>query len=775
MKRMTKRALRRAAARVVSRTHFRAWLTPGSRRKRITPFSPEADIPFAAHVLPPNLARPITDLPDDEVEDGLITLSGYNNGFTVRLGALDDLMPDGYMDSDTFELTIFAEVYTLRLGDDPPDIIEFEVPAKFFGPVEFDHNSFDMTWLVKYGGSSASGLPAKLTIDTIRPSPGGAFLAALIFDDDIIKNGITSKTFAGADYIEATLPGYTGEKAADWIRPYVNKVMDTDPTHFAVVPYGNSSEVITLRFYRGFIEAQGDGEWDFQCDVMPREENPSPLSRSMLIRVSLEDAIDDLDEPAVPAYDDDPVGSQIIDEADARALVVVQIPSHPDITDRDSIEILFGDDTVTDHVRVENPDLIEISVEYAAVLAAWLVGNEDADDVTVAVDVAYNVISEEGNVRGKSAPHRVEINLHVAGGIIDPDPGTEPNENLIELETRSASDMPNRIPISDREEDATAKVPKLSRMDDGSDGFRPAFKAGDVIKIIARAGVDPEDFVLATYPVVEADLTPPDGELDIVLPWAELEKLPGGTIPFAYWIDTALAGGGTNTNKSPPTNVIIEDASALPGGGTLPAVIMPERGDRSSGPDVVPLGHIVNGVAIGFPVDIENFDPDTDTITLSIPMYAAGHKGGEAPVAGYGDVVGQNQFVLTPPHVVREAESGEVAEPVSGEPEYATRPPITARHILFRLTPDRLPELHGTTFYHSHVVWTIENSVGKGTSPTDVVDAMKVTFETRGTVTPPAASTGSHLETTAAAEGRGEADPHHDLAWILRRLRKMLS
>lgn len=779
MKRMSKRALRRASARVFSRKHFRAWLTPASRRARIRPYAPSATIPFAARVLAPDLARPVDDLPDGEVEDGLIKANAYAAGFTVQLGTIDDLLGSGARGNEIFHLTIGALTYEVALTEDPdsfeliPDPVEFAIPPTFLGGTNpWDNVTFDMTWFVEYGkgGSTDSGLPAKLTVDTTRPGPGGSFLGALKFPEDILKNGITSRTFAGVDYIEATVPGYNGEKSGDWLRPYINGVMDTDPNHFAVVPYEDTGE-ITIRFYRGFIEAQGDGAWAFQNDVFPREENPSLLSQAVLISVSLEDALDDLDEPTVPAYDDDPVGSRIIDEADARRSVIVHIPSIAAITNLDSIEILWGDTVTAGPVPVEDPDNIDIEVEYAAVLEAWLEKNADAEDIAVPIDVRYNVYGEENNLRGTSDPHPVEVNLHVAGGIVDPDPGTEPNENLMPLSTLSDSGAVNRITLADSGKDATAKVPKLSRQEDADGDFLPAFGVGDVIRIIAQ-----DDTELTTHTVVEEDLEPPEGDLDITLDWAALAGLPGGTTPFAYWIDTTLAGGGTNTNKSPPTNVVIEDASALPGGGTLPPVIMPERGAPPETGDGVALGHIVNGVAIGFPIDIENFDPETDTITLSIPMYANRHTGAETPVPGYGDSVGQNRFVLLPPHTVLPPESGDVAEPPVGEPSYKTRPPITVPHILFRLMPDRFPDLHGATFYHTHVIWTIENSVGVGTSPVDIAGAMKVTFETRGEVTDPSpasASTGVQ-STTAGAEDGSDAEFRHDLAWLLRRLRNLL-
>jgi len=741
MKRMSLRAVRAASTRLLLRKHFRAWLAPGSRRPHRRPFAIGATIPYEAEVVPPALARLVKDLPEPETPDGLIKADAYQNGFTVRLGAIDALLPS-VRGNEIFHLTIGSFTYTVPLEEDPisgdlsPDPVEFEIPATFAGTTPYDNVTFNMTWRVEYGagGSSDNGLPARLTIDTVPPAPGAAIPGALIFSPDIIRNGITSQTFAGKDYIEARVPGYLGEKAGDWLRPYINGEMDTDDTHFTVIPFADSGDVM-LRFYRSFIESLGDGLWSFQYDAFPREEVASQLSKSVEIAVNLKDALDDLDPPEVPAYDDDPGGSRLIDEADARASVLVRVPSIPGITTADSIEILWGDTVTAGPVRVENPAQIEITLEYAAVLSAWLLENEAADDITVDTDVRYNVYGEEGNLRGTSDPHRVEVNLHVGGGVVDPDPGTEPNENLPPLSTLSNSGNINRITLADSGLDATALVPKQSLLDDGAGGLVPSFGVGDVIRIVAA-----DDTELARHTVTAADLTPPDGDLEITLPWAGgLGDLPGGTTPFAYWIETR-AGGGTNINKSPWTSVVIEDASALPGGGTLPAVIMPERGAPPETGDGVALGHIVNGVAIGFPVDITNFNPATDTITISIPMYANRHTGTETPVPGFGDSEGQNRFVLRPPHTVREAESGNVAEPPVGEPAYTTRPPITVPHILFRLEPSRIPERHGSNFYHTHIVWTIENSVGTGTSPTDPAGMLKVTFETRGQVTDPTGS-----------------------------------
>jgi hypothetical protein len=732
MKRKSNQLANVAALRPSVGNSFRAWLAPESRRLRRrrngAPAGIDPNLPLPA-VGAGDLARPIADLPGDQPLDGLIKYEAYQNGFEVSLGPLSGVIPTPtgresitlYVDGTSLELTI-------NLEEEPdgtllPDPVVFSVPATFAGTTPYDYFITLMWYRVNYGtGASDDSLKVNIGIDTTKPADGGAFIGQLVFPADIIRDGITVDSFAGRDYIEAEVPGYRGEKAADWVRQYVDTTMDTDPSHYAVIPWDNNPDRVVIRFYRAFIESLGDGRRVFQVDVLPREENASSLSEPVYLEVRLDDAIDDLAAPGVPAFDDD-TGTKLVTELDARGNLVVTVPENPLITDDDFVQILWGDET-SNLIGIDDPENIQVVVSYEAILNAWLAGNSDAADAAVSITVRYRIFGPGDNLRGTSEAHTVEVNLHVAGGIVDPDPGTEPNENLDVLTLESASGKLNLIDLADRGEDATARVPYLSLAEDAGGDPLPAWTIDDVITIR-----DPDGNVLASHTVAGSDLDPASGYLEVTVPWDELEPLPGGVVELTWWVDTTLTDGTTNTNKAPPTAVTIQTTDALPGRGTLSEVVLPEMGRNSAG--WVDLPDVENGVVIAFPMPVENFDPDTDTITVAIPMYLVGHTGTETPIPGFGDAIGENRFELPPPHTVHAADAGDMPEPPGrGEP---TRPPVLTPYVLFRLMPDRFPTLHGTEWYHSHIKWSITNAVGTGSSP---AVGQLVRFDVRGTTSP---------------------------------------
>ncbi|QDE39372.1 hypothetical protein FIV34_09225 [Luteibacter pinisoli] len=703
-------------------------------------------------VEPSALARPIADLPDGVEPDGLIRLSAYEDGFTVNLGPLASVIPTPtgresitlYMDGTILQATVnIEEDEDFNFGPDPVDI---NVPGLLFGPVAIDYYTTRMWYRVNYGtGASSDSRKGPVALDSIPPAPGSAFLGALVFAPEIIRDGITVDSFGANDYIDAEVPGYSGEKPGDHLRPYINGTLDPDQLHYAVIPYENSGPRIRLRFYRSFIESVGDGSWLFQCDAFPREENASPLSDGVRITVSIDDAIPALLEPGVPAYDDD-TGINIISENDARNSLVVTVPAQPDITADDFISILWG---TTESVRIPiaDPANIQVVVGYKTILDAWLASNPDAGDKAQSFDVRYRIYGAANNLRGTSPAHTVEVNLHVGGGVVDPDPGTEPNENLVPLTLVSDSGRFDSIPITDRGKPATARVPWLSRADDGAGDLLPAFGKGDVITVHG-----PDGSALVSHTVANGDLDPPSGYLEITLPWTTLESIPGGVAEFSYWITTTLGDGTKNDNKSPPKDVEIQTEDALPGRGTLENVILPEMGRVAQG--WVDLPDVENGVVFAFPMPVENFNPLTDTIVLSVPMYLVGHNGTETPVAGFGDVEGENRFVLSGNHEIHEADTGPVDEPPGGGTP--TRPPVNQPYILFRLLPGRFPTLHGNEWYHSHVTWSITNEVGTGRSP---AGGLMVRFDVRGsteTRRAPTKAKPSQAVETAREEGVAE-------------------
>lgn len=698
---------------------FRAHLAPSSRKHRsLNLASSPTDIGHELVVVPAQLAPPITDLPPGERVDNLVLTKAYDDGqgISVSFGSPNDPnLPLSLYGGDKLVLLIDGgETESITLvsadPDDPfsplsPDPVVFTVPNSSLGP-KGEYRSVSMQYhAFFFGGGDDFGPVQKLSVDNVPPAPDGSFPGKLSFDRDIEDYGITEDSFVtdadGNEYIEAHVPGYTGKKAGDIIHGYIDASVDPKEEDIGLVHFGGGiGDPVDVRFPRDLIEAAGDGVRTFQYDILAREDQRSNLSAASIINVVLKDFIGDLEEPEVPAYDDDADGDELIDEADARDSLTVVIPTNAKIQVGDSIEVHWGALPVAP-VRVEDPADIRIILPYALIQAGWLAGNAAGDDLAVPVEVSYDVWRNRTRV-GISPSHHVEVNLHTAGGVVDPDPGTEPNENLLApvLRPDSGEASDDSIPIGDTGKDATVRIEKL-----GTNG-ELIFAKGD--RIVVHYG----DVGLPPREIEASDLDDTTEPLEITLPWTVIDTVGAGTQELSYWIERDLADGGFNSTKSPIKDIVVETTDALPGGGTLVVAAMPEVTSN-----IIGLGALLDGTPIAIP-EYKNFK-DTDVITLYVPIYPAAHGQTETTIPGYGaaasDADQANRFVLPVPHVMLPAETGDVAEP--GAPgANPTRPPITVPHIFFRLPVDRVPGLHGPVAFHTHVTYTISNAVGEVTS-----------------------------------------------------------
>jgi hypothetical protein len=717
------------------------------------------DLTVEATVVAVQLAPPVADLPPGEPKDNLVLASAYADGAGIRVqfGPINGPdQPVGFMPGDSVVLNVDeTQIGPITLENvDPddvfsdlkPDPVEFVVMNDAFGPTgEYRSSSMQYQWIFTEGATR--GPMQKISVDNVAPAPDASFPGKLRFSPDIERNGITPQSFLkdddGNEYIPAEVPGYLGKKAGDAIHGYIDSKVDPDEEDIGLVEYGDSSTFVTVRFPRAFIEAGGDGVKQFQYNIKGREGLISALSDPILISVLIEDFIGDLEEPEVPAYDNDTPDEELINEQDARDNLEVVIPANAAIQAGDSIQLHWGAVTAP-LVTVADPADIRIVLSYAIVLAAWLAGNASGDDMQLPAEVSYDVYRGLLKV-GTSPAHHVEVNLHTAGGGIDPEPGTEPNENLLApvLRPNSGASNDDRIPVEDSGKDATVRIDKL-----GKNG-EEIFAAGD--RVVVHYATE----VLAAYPVVAEDLADTALPLEITLPSAVIDAVGAGLRNLSYWIERDLANGGFNTTKSPTKDVVVETADALPGAGTLQVVVMPELINGSS----LGLRSMLDGTPIAIP-EYANFTEDDD-IVLYVPIYPSRHEAGEVPVPGYGAAPGDadqgNRFLLPKPHVMLDAEVGNQTEP-GGNGANPTRPPITVPHIFFRLPVERIPGLHGLSTYHTHITYEVTNDIGAVTS-----SVKGILIDPRGSDSAPAAA--------SAVNGRGAAaESVHSLLERLRAL-----
>jgi hypothetical protein len=694
---------------------FPAHLYRKLRRARKVDRGPDGNLAFEAIVSP--AAPVIEDLPPTEMRDNLVLAKGWDDDdIHVTIGPINSPPPGlpelGPGDRIVLHIGNYAfDPITLELANpgDPfssliPDLAQFHVATSLLG-APADYRNYAMFYEVFYTGGSDRGPDQRLSIDNVPPA-NTSFVGQMVFDDDrITTNGITPDVFlddAGFTYIRARIPSYAGQKAGDIIRCYINGTVDPDDRDTGRVEWGNNG-VVHIRISKAFIEAVGDGYWDFQYQIEGREGLFSEKSEPVKINVLLEEFIDDLAAPSVPAYDDD-AAPKLVDEQDARDQLVVRLPTNPKVTTAHSVRILWGTSNSV-IVPIDDPDDTVIIMSYQGIYADWLAKNGTGADTDVNVDVRYDIY--KGDLRvGTSGSHRVVVNLHVAGGG-GVGPGEDPRDNLTAPVVRPASGEVNddTIPLDDSTQNASVRIPKRGVND------TEVFALGD--RVIVHYG----DTTLDPHTIVDGDLTDLDAPLSIVLPRAAIITGGPGLKDVSYWIERELNNGHTNISKSPVKTIRVETRDALPGKGFLDKAILPELNASFT----IGLDALRDGTPVAFP-EYEIFSPDDKIVVFAAMFLGRTPTPGETPVPGFGaedtDADQDNRFEVPNPLVVLPADVGDVAEPGDYPGAKPTRPPVTTPHILFRIPRDRFPDVDAnlSNQYHVFLRYEITNTVGPSIS-----------------------------------------------------------
>lgn len=436
--------------------------------------------------------------------------------------------------------------------------------------------------------------PSFFTIDTTRP--GDPKPGEMEFDKDIEDNGLTdAKLTELGNVLPGRIPSYAQRLHGDMIVGILRKADGTEIGRLTPhqIPYGETNDPPTvLQFPRALIEQAGDGLIRFSYEITDMAGNVSVESEFNEIDVFLRPGIADLLPPMVPAYDDDePADDKLIDEADARAPVEVQIPGHAEIEIGDEIAVLWGG---REQARVEFngadstlPVILTIKVSYGEVLAAWADAPPDADGYAT-IPVSY-IVYRAGREAGRpQSPHPVVVNLDQSGGI-DPDPETPWNEALgrpvVHHSQWSTGEREDYIPDASIEEDHTFIVPWFQRDIDGNITGEDAFQAGDIIyAVYDGVTVEPR------YTVGGDDV---NNKVDLVidLPWTVVKAAGSGIKRTMYLVTRYLnPGQRENTSSSPTADVEVEDTGDIPGGehGLFPASFPNGKVIWSN---VSPIGH----------------------------------------------------------------------------------------------------------------------------------------------------------------------------------------
>lgn len=474
---------------------------------------------------------------------GLMTRATADAGMTYRLTFTDrrHLRQGSVL---TFYWGAAASApYTITAADVTLGYLDRTIPAADIPDLA--------TTVLRYTGATDSGNLFANTNDwhirSDRIAPNG--LGKVAYAQSIIDNGITPAALNADGDLAGLMPSYLNRERGDRVQPIlqhgITSVEYTMATSVFTIQT-DGSESVPFIIKGDDLRALANAPYNIYYRVTDRAGNISDVSAAQAIILLLAGVPETFEPPLVPAFDDG-----LINEADARAPVIVQIPPYTDVEVGDQIAVLWGSETLA-RVTVLQEDLgedplLNIPVPYSAIQAA---GNGN-------VDVTYDVYRSSVYLGRPETPTPVVVDITIPGGP-DPEPGDPWNGALSSLTVRSDSGQENLIDPADLLQPATITVPYLTA--DLSPDRPPEeyIEVGDIVSVYwENTLVEARDI---TAPVT-ADLT-------FTVTSAQMIGEGAGQRRVYYTVSREIVDHPDEFNEtlSPNQTVLVQSRGELPGG-----------------------------------------------------------------------------------------------------------------------------------------------------------------------------------------------------------------
>jgi len=411
--------------------------------------------------------------------------------------------------------------------------------------------------LVDFIGTTFNGVPAQpLRID--RTPPGGEFLPQIEFDKDAVEHGVTHPSLIGG-YLLAKVPDWFGMEDFDIIEPYYTQnpltgIQLTISSAYTQIPAGGASKDVEVKIPAAALTAIGDGPVWFGVVLRDQAGNASgPRLQQVPLTLILKGApVDrDLSAPIIALFDD----GKLIDEADARHPVEVQIPGFVKAKGGDTIVFYLGNAHTQpipiDADEIGDSPILSFDLSYALFQEA----GDGAKQYSA--DAYYKLYRGTALLATSPRPNLIEVDITTPGGT-DPNPETPENENLRRATAQGASGTVNHITQEDISKNATVFVPWYA-VNEASENVE-YFKDGDTVSVQwgNRA-------LAATHNINQTDLTNKI-DLELIATSAEMIERGGGNIQVSYTVSRKQQTGPVNASLSPVQSVVVISTALLPGG-----------------------------------------------------------------------------------------------------------------------------------------------------------------------------------------------------------------
>ncbi|WP_260961164.1 hypothetical protein [Pseudomonas citri] len=393
---------------------------------------------------------------------GLIRRSDLDTGLTTTITTWANPIPDGmteyfrlqYARADSNEWTTFQEHSAVGGAAWVP--LRFNIPSVFLldpeneGPFDlrYEHENF-------VGTMDHSGR-VLIHIDKVPPNgaiPPGKMIFA-------ITPPITDATFGANDYLEATIPPWTGDQndvmvAFGWIKGE----LPDDPADIDLIgPQPIPSAGGTVRITKDKFVAAGDGRCCGGYVLIDKAGNVSQLSLYELMSVALDPLpIPPLDAPTAA----DATGGELVRSDLVDGNVLVNVPHVTRGKSTDTVVVKWGTKEITPGTPLGSnpPGGINIPVPWATLWTEY----GSATTGVVATPLSYTVL--RGVEPFGSNVATVPCNFS-SPGPINPDP--EPGNGLLEVVTVvGASDVDNELVATDEDQPIWGKIELVAPLVDG--------------------------------------------------------------------------------------------------------------------------------------------------------------------------------------------------------------------------------------------------------------------------------------------------------------------
>jgi hypothetical protein len=406
--------------------------------------------------------------------------------------------------------------------DRPGDPLTLEIPLELL--TEGFHSLAYRTYSAPADSENFSDV-FPIIIDVT--APGQPHLAAIQFPVEV-QNGLTAAELAQlGGKLQVEIAGYTGMAKHDVINTYWGNVEGP----IAVVNEDDMGlNKVVFDFSQDFLESIPTGPQLVNYKVTDRAGNISEDSISVEILLLLEEIPENYPAPIL-----DPAVGSLIDYAEAKPGVQVDIPRYPGAAPYDQITLHWGSDLQMLPVQLppgnENEDtVISLRVPYETI-AVKPVGS---------ITIRYTV-TRQNQLNGSSLPTPVDVFITLP----IPEPTLAPIVQGTSAENPNTDD--NFIDEDDYELNARAIVE-----------WNNTFRVNDDLHLFWG-----DQQRLQWYQIKEEDIA---AARDMIIPIANSIIKAQGTgaeIPVRYSVERL---GNPNQTNSPPQKVTVRSKEDLPGG-----------------------------------------------------------------------------------------------------------------------------------------------------------------------------------------------------------------